>query len=157
MDMVIFRTIFFELFSFLHVHAPYPSLRLLTNLGQHQKQDETLLFNGRYNGTPNPKHVLLLLRGPRQRPGLFLHRILSHRHESRNNHRGYHPSIILYNLLSHRQLLALRWARPPLDLHPLQVPPTDLKEIRRAIGSSSHIAQFSKENGGPGHAAANVM
>ena len=33
MDMVIFRTIFFELFSFLHVHAPYPPFRLLMNLG----------------------------------------------------------------------------------------------------------------------------
>ena len=31
MDMVIFRTIFFELFSFLHVHAPYSPFRLLTN------------------------------------------------------------------------------------------------------------------------------
>ena len=37
MDMVIFRTIFFELFSFLHVHAPYPPFCLLTNLGKHQK------------------------------------------------------------------------------------------------------------------------
>ena len=35
MDMVIFRTIFFELFSFLHVHAPYPPFRLLTHLGMH--------------------------------------------------------------------------------------------------------------------------
>ena len=32
MDMVIFRTIFFELFSFLHDHAPYPPFRLLMNL-----------------------------------------------------------------------------------------------------------------------------
>ena len=29
MDMVIFRTIFFELFSFLHIHAPCPPFRLL--------------------------------------------------------------------------------------------------------------------------------
>ena len=43
MDMVIFRTIFFELFSFLHVHAPYPPFHLLMNLGKHQEQDETLL------------------------------------------------------------------------------------------------------------------
>ena len=88
---------------------------------------------------------------------LLLHCVLGNRRESRNDHRGYHPSIVLYDLLSHRQLLALRWARSPLDLHPLQVPPTNLKEIGWAIGSSSHIAQFSKENGGLGHAAANVM
>ena len=35
MDMVIFKMIFFELFSFLHVHVPYPPFRLLTNLGRH--------------------------------------------------------------------------------------------------------------------------
>ena len=44
MDMVIFRTIFFELFSFLHVHAPYPPFHLLTNLGKAPTQDETLSF-----------------------------------------------------------------------------------------------------------------
>ena len=38
MDMVIFRTIFFELFSFLHVHNLYPPFRLLTNLGTHSRQ-----------------------------------------------------------------------------------------------------------------------
>ena len=37
MDMVIFRTIFFELFSFLHVHTPYLPFRLLTNLGNTPK------------------------------------------------------------------------------------------------------------------------
>ena len=63
----------------------------------------------------------------------------------------------LYDLLSYRQLLALGRARPPLDLHPLEIPPTDLKEIRWPIGSSSHTAQLAKENRGPGHAAANVM
>ena len=41
MDMVIFRTIFFELFSFLHVHAPYHPFRLLTNLGKHQDKTNT--------------------------------------------------------------------------------------------------------------------
>ena len=40
---------------------------------------------------------------------------------------------------------------------PDKVPPTDLKEIRWAIGSSSHIAQLAEKNGRPGHAAANVM
>ena len=44
MDIVIFRTIFFELFSFLHVHAPYHPFRLLMNLGIHQRQDKALLF-----------------------------------------------------------------------------------------------------------------
>ena len=108
------------------------------------------------NGTQR-KHVILLLivRGPHRR--LLLHRVLSRQIESRNNDGGYYPLIVLYDLLSNQQLLALRWTSPPLDLHPLQVPPTDLKEIRWAIGSSSHIAEFSEENGGPGHAAANVM
>ena len=103
------------------------------------------------------KHVILLIivRGLHRR--LFLHCVLSRRFESRNNYRGYHPGIVLYDLLSHWQLLTLRRTRPPLDLHPLQVPPTDLKEIRWAIGSSSHTAQFAKENCGPGHAVANVM
>ena len=103
------------------------------------------------------KHVILLLivRGPHRR--LLLHRILSHRLESRNNDRGNYPLIVLYDLLSHWQLLALRRTCPSLDLHPLKIPPTDLKEIRWAIGSSSHIAQLAKENGGLGHAAANVM
>ena len=44
MDMVFFRMIFFELFSFLHVHAPYPQFRLLTNLGKTPRQDKTLEF-----------------------------------------------------------------------------------------------------------------
>ena len=88
---------------------------------------------------------------------LLLHCVLSHWFESRNNYQGYHPGIVLYYLLSHRQLLALRWTRSPLDLHPLQVPPTDLKEIGQAIGSSSHIAELPEKYGGLGHAAANVM
>ena len=96
-----------------------------------------------------------MVRGPHQR--LLLHCVLSHRLESRNNYRGYHPGIVLYYLLSHWQLLVLRRTRSPLDLHPLQVPPTDLKEIRRVIGSSSHIAELPEKDGGPGHAAANVM
>ena len=44
MDMVIFRTIFFELFSFLHVHDPYPPFRLLTNLRKPSKTRQTLIF-----------------------------------------------------------------------------------------------------------------
>ena len=88
---------------------------------------------------------------------LLLHCVLGHRFESRNNDRGDHPVIALYDLLSHRQLLALRWACSSLNLHPLQIPPTDLKEIRWAIGSSSHIAKLPEKNSGSGHAAANVM
>ena len=101
------------------------------------------------------KHMLLLLRGGLNL-GLFLHRIVSWR-ESRNNHRGYYPSIVLYYLLSHWQLLTMRRARAPLDFHPLEVPPANLMEIGRAIGSSSHIAQLSKKNRGTCHAPANVM
>ena len=44
MDMVIFRMIFVELFSFLHVHVPYYPFRLLTNLRNTPRRDETLLF-----------------------------------------------------------------------------------------------------------------
>ena len=99
--------------------------------------------------------ITMSMTGPHRR--LLLHCVLSHRLESRNNHRGYHPGVVLYDLLSNRQLLALRRTPSPLDLHPLQISPTDLKEIRWVIGSSSHIAQLAKENGGPGHAAANVM
>ena len=47
MDMVIFRTIFFELFSFLHVHAPYPPFHLLTNLGRHRDKAKHWYSNGR--------------------------------------------------------------------------------------------------------------
>ena len=86
MDMVIFRTIFFELFSFLHVHAPYPPFRLLTNLGTHQRQDEALCIRtADSNGTQN-EHVILLLivRGPHRR--LLLHRVLWNQHEIRNNY-----------------------------------------------------------------------
>ena len=42
MDMVIFRTIFFELFSFLHVHAPYPPFHLLTNLRSTPTRNKTM-------------------------------------------------------------------------------------------------------------------
>ena len=51
----------------------------------------------------------------------------------------------------------MRWARSTLHLHPLEVSPADLKEIRRAIGSSSHSAQLAEKNRGAGHAPANVM
>ena len=44
MDMVIFRTIFFELFSFLHVHDPYPPFRLLMNLRNSRDKTKTPLF-----------------------------------------------------------------------------------------------------------------
>ena len=106
----------------------------------------------------NEHVILLLLLGDLHRGiRLLLHRVLSHWLESRNNDRGYYSIIVLYDLLSNRQLLTLRRTRSSLDLYPLQIPPTDLKEIRWTIGSSSHIAQFAEENGGPGHAAANVM
>ena len=37
-----FQDDFLRTFSFLHVHAPYPPFRLLTNLGTHRRQDKTL-------------------------------------------------------------------------------------------------------------------
>ena len=158
MDMVIFRTIFFELFSFLHVHAPYPPFRLLTNLGKHQdKTKHWYSYSQLIMVQQKLKLLLLIVRGPHRGLRLLLHHIFGNRRESRNNHRGYHPGIVLYDLLSHRQLLALRWARSPLDLHPLQVPPANLEEINRAIGSSSHIAKLPKEDGGLGHAPADMM
>ena len=57
---------------------------------------------------------------------LLLHCVLRHWCESRNNDRGYYPFIVLYDLLSHWQLLALGQTRSSLDLHPLEVPPTNL-------------------------------
>ena len=89
--------------------------------------------------------LLLIVRGPHRR--LLLHCILLYRRKSRNNDRGYYPIIVLYDLLSHRQLLAMGQARSPLNLHPLEIPPANLKEIGRAIGSSSHIAEFAEKDG----------
>ena len=52
MDMVIFRTIFFELFSFLHVHTPYLPFHLLMNLGAHQKtRQNAVIRTADSNGT----------------------------------------------------------------------------------------------------------
>ena len=94
---------FLRTFSFLHVHAPYSPFRLLTNLGKHTGQGKRQLSFVRPidNGTQG-KHVILLLivRGPRRR--LILHHILLYRFKSRNNYRGYHPGIVLYDLLSNR-------------------------------------------------------
>ena len=60
MDMVIFRMIFFELFSFLHVHALYHPFRLLMNLGVHQGQDKTLLFERPIdNGTQQTRDTVI--------------------------------------------------------------------------------------------------
>ena len=101
--------------------------------------------------------MILLIGAPYRRLGLVLHRILSHWRESRNNHRGYHPSLILYDLFSHWQPLPLRQTCPSLDLHPLEIPPTDLKEIGGVIRSSSHIAELLEKDGGLSHAPANVM
>ena len=64
MDMVIFRTIFFELFSFLHVHAPYHPFRLLTNLGIHRRQDKALLFVRPIDNGTQREHVILLSNCP---------------------------------------------------------------------------------------------
>ena len=99
--------------------------------------------------------LLLIVQGPHRR--LLLHRILENQRESRNNDRGYYPIIVLYDLLSHQQLLALGRARSSLDLHPLEVPPTNLEEIGWAIGSSSHIAELAEKDGGLGHAPADMM
>ena len=158
MDMVIFRTIFFELFSFLHVHAPYHPFRLLTNLGMHQRQGkDTSICTADDDSTQKHEHVILLLivRGPRRR--LLLHCILHCRRKSRHDHRGYHPGLVLYDLLSHQQLLLLRRTRSPMNLHPLEIPPTNLEEIGGAIRSSSHIAELAEKDGGLGHAPADMM
>ena len=72
------------------------------------------------------KLLLLIVQGPHRRLRLLLHCVLGNRLESRNNNGGYHPRLILYDLLSHQQLLALRRARLPLDLYLLQVPPANL-------------------------------
>ena len=62
MDMVIFRTIFFELFSFLHVHTPYYPFRLLTNSRNTPRQDKTLLFVRPIDsGTQKLKLLLLIV------------------------------------------------------------------------------------------------
>ena len=99
--------------------------------------------------------LLLIVRGHRR--SFLLHRVLLHRIESRNNDRGYYPITVLYDHLSHRQLLSMGRTRAPLNLRPLEIPPTYLQEVGGAIGSSSHIAELPKEYRGPGHAAANVM
>ena len=102
MDMVIFRTIFFELFSFLHVHALYPPFRLLTNLGIHPRtRQKHCIRMADSNGT-NHEHVLLLLLGCHRGIRLLFHRVLLYRRKSRNENRGYYPCIVLYDLLSHR-------------------------------------------------------
>ena len=54
-------------------------------------------------------------------------------------------------------LLPLRRTCPLLYLHPLEIPPTNLVEIGRAIGSSSHMAELAEKNGRPGHAPADVV
>ena len=154
MDMVIFRTNFFELFSFLHIHVPYPPFRLLTNLGKHQDETNTVIRTADSNGTQN-KHVILL-KGLRQRLKL-LHRILGNWREGRNNHRGYHPGVVLHDLLSHWHLLLRPWTFPTTKLHSVEIRPIDLKEIGRAIDSSSHSAEFLKEHRGPSHAPADMM
>ena len=62
MDMVIFRTIFFELFSFLHVRAPYPPFRLLTNLGTHQKaRQSNCIRAANSNGTKSRTRATVIM------------------------------------------------------------------------------------------------
>ena len=53
--------------------------------------------------------------------------------------------------------LALGWARLPWNLHQLEIPPINLKEVRGAIHSSNHIAELAEKDGGLSHAPANVM
>ena len=88
MDMVIFRMIFFELFSFHHIHAPYPPFRLLMNLGKHPEETQGTIFIWLIdNGTKtNIKLLLLIVRGPHHGFRPFLHHILWNRCKSRNNH-----------------------------------------------------------------------
>ena len=61
MDMVIFRTIFFELFSFLHIHALYPPFRLLTNLGTYPGRRQNTVYERPIVMVQNHELVLLLL------------------------------------------------------------------------------------------------
>ena len=84
MDMAIFRMIFFELFSFLYVHAPYPPFRLLMNLGKHPKETQGTIFVRPIDNSTetNIKLLLLIVRGPHHGPQPFLHRILCYRHKS---------------------------------------------------------------------------
>ena len=162
MDMVIFRTIFFEPFSFLHVHAPYLPFRLLTNLGMHQRQDETLLFIQPMTMVHKDKHIIvhwgtstvesdsssIASSATGARVGTITEDITPASSSTTSSRTGNS---------SRWDGLALGRARTLLYLHPLEIPPTDLKEIRWAIGSSSHIAQLAKKNRGAGHAPANVM
>ena len=71
--------------------------------------------------------LLLIVRGPHRR--LLLHCVLSRRIESRNNDRGYHPGLVLYDLLSNRQLLATGRVSASLDLHPLEVSRTGIFHV----------------------------
>ena len=71
---------------------------------------------------------------------------------SRNNHRGYHPSIVLYDLLSYQDSTRL-----PLKLYPLEIPPTNLLKISWAIRTSNHMAELVKKYCGTAHGATEMM
>ena len=65
MDMVIFRTIFFELFSFLHVRAPYPPFRLLMNLGTRQETRRSNCIRAAdSNGTKSQTRATVIIGAP---------------------------------------------------------------------------------------------
>ena len=89
MDMVIFRTIFFELFSFLHVHAPYPPFRLLMNSGKHRKQDKDTVIRTADNDSTCHGHCNF--QDDFLRTFSFLH-----------VHALYYPFRLLTNLGKHR-------------------------------------------------------
>ena len=81
-----------------------------------------------------------------------LHRFISDWYESRNAHGGYHPRLVLYDLLSHWNPLCLS-----LYFNPLEIPPTNLLEISWAIGTSNHTAELVQQNRGTVHGGPKVM
>ena len=107
------------------------------------------------DGTKRDKTLLFIVRWDDRllRP-LFagLHRFISDWYESRNDHGGYHPCLVLYNLLSYRNPPC-----PSLYLNPLKIPPTDLLEIGWAIGTSNHTAELTQKNCGTVHGGSEVV
>ena len=71
---------------------------------------------------------------------------------SRNNYRGYHPSIVLYDLLPYRDLTCLL-----LPLYPLEILPINLLQIGWAIRTSNHTAELVKKHRRTVHGATEVM
>ena len=95
---------------------------------------------------------LLIVRQARGPLRPFLHRFLRNQCESRNDHGGDHPRLVLYNLLSHQSQTC-----PSLDLHPLKIPPTNLVEVSGVIRTSNHTAELSEKYCGMVHGATEVM